>query len=84
MKIYVKAQGYDSYYLYNVCMAKTNRGYWKMMANDYKEVSKREYYKQPKENRFIINFWNWDNGYIHEIGNEKLFEKLLDKWSKTC
>lgn len=84
MKIYVKAQGYNHYYWYDVSMVKTNRGYWKMVTNDYKEISRREYYKQSKENRVIINFWNWDYGCIHEIGNKKLFEKLLDKWVKEC
>lgn len=82
MKIYVKQQGYNSFYECEISISKTRRKYLKMKVLNYKEITKNSYYSQPQKRRFIFNFYKMENFTIHEIENKKFFEnvkELLDK-----
>ena len=80
MIVYVKDKGRNRFYKLSVSFSKSSRGHWKMNVEQYTNISKWEYYKQKKEDKYILDCTEFIlNGYLHEAGHKKLFEKLQNK-----
>ena len=78
MKIYIKKKGIEQFYEAAVSVRVSGRGYKIATLTDAVEISRGKFYKQDNDIRFILP--TAKNGYeIHEIGNEKFFEKLEAK-----
>lgn len=84
MTIYIKTKGWDNFFKCKIWFRKSNKGYWIADSTDKEEISKYCFYKQNKDNRYIIDTFKIHNNSIHQIGNENFFKKLLDNTSQTC
>ena len=74
MNIYVKIRALNKFFICNAEKAISNRGYKTIRLTQVNQISKYRYYKQPAENRII---YHSADTVIHEIGNERLIERLF-------
>ena len=71
--VYVKKNGFNTYYRVEYLLHKSNRGYKIAAPRFVKEITKYRYYKDTFIPHYTVyNQWK----PIHEIGNEKFFNRI--------
>lgn len=72
---YIKKRGFNEFYKVKYDIHMSNRGYKIAVPHDMRKISKYGYYKY--NNVYIPHFiMDIPGKKIHEIGNEKFFEKI--------
>ena len=79
MKVYIKRNGFNSFYEADANIRISHRGYKIVTLTNVNEISKHTFYKHGSDERFYLPFVE-DGLEIHEIGSG-FVKMLLEKES---